>query len=194
MCLPHDRAGDAEASRGGATESSDAAGALPQADAGFKAPFLAPDGTVMNDLTPKSPLSATERETAIVRFLWEVEENVSAMEKALASLLHNGVNLDLIEQLYYESYRIREGALAAGLTDVARLARVMENVFEHARRGQLEMTSYLITLLQPGCGALRQLTCEGVGGGAEEREALGEGESEEAAPESDVTTPVVSSS
>lgn len=154
---------------------------------------MATDGTVMNDSMSQSSLSPNERETALVRFLWEVEENVSAMERALTSLLEDGVNLDLIEQLYYECYRVREGALAAGLTEVARLARVMENVFEHARRGQIEMTSYLITLLQPGCGALRRLTCEGAGGGAEEREALGVEVEGEEAPESDVTLPVVSS-
>lgn len=106
------------------------------------------------------------RETALVRFLWEIDEHLTQMERAMGRL-QSEANLELFEELYYLAYRIREGAISAGLNEVSRLAAVLENVFEHVRRGQVEMTSDLVALMMPSCEALRRLT-EGVG--AEESE------------------------
>lgn len=128
----------------------------------------------------------SEREAALVRFLWDVEETVTAMEQGLARLSDEGASLEVIEELYYLAYRTREGALAAGLEEVSELARVIENVFEHARRGQVEMTSDLISLLTPSCVALRRMTTEGVGAEESVEACLG-------AAESDVTDAAVSS-
>jgi chemotaxis protein histidine kinase CheA len=125
----------------------------------------------MNNLTG-CLTDLTEREGALVRFLWDAEEIINGMEDGLRALESDGPSLEIAERLYYDAYRIREGALAAELNDVSQLARVVENVFEHARRGQIEMTSDLISLVIPSCGALRRMLKTGVG--AEERAVEGE--------------------
>lgn len=114
-----------------------------------------------------APLILDPRETALVRFLWDIDEKLDEMEKALGRL-QTEPSLELCEELHYLAYRIRQGATSAELSEVSRLAAVLENVFERGRCGQVEMTSDLIALLMPSCEALRRLT-EGVG--AEESEA-----------------------
>lgn len=112
-----------------------------------------------------SVLGITEKDTALVRFLWNVQETVAAMEEALARLEEEGASLELIERLSYLAYRVREDARSAGLQEVSETARILENVFEQARKGQVEMTSDLVSLLRPGCAALARMAS-----GGEERE------------------------
>jgi two-component system chemotaxis sensor kinase CheA len=117
-------------------------------------------------------LEITEKEKALVRFLWDVQETVGTMEEGLTRLQQEGANLELIEKLTYLAYRVREDALSAGLQEVSELARILENVFEQARKGQVELTSDLLSLLTPSCEALRRMTAGGASG--EEAGGLGE--------------------
>lgn len=107
-------------------------------------------------------LGITEKDTALVRFLWNVQETVAAMEEALTRLRSEGASLELIERLSYLAYRVREDARSAGLEEVSQLARILENMFEQARKGQVEMTSDLLSLLRPSCAALVRMAagCE----------------------------------
>jgi chemotaxis protein histidine kinase CheA len=126
-----------------------------------------------------SLLTVNEHEAALVRFLWDADDVISSMECAMATLLEDGASLEVAEQLYYLSYRLREGADAVERKEMAQLARVIENIFEHARRGQVDMSTDLVSLLIPTCGALRRLMSAGAG--AEETVA-----EREETPESDV--------
>jgi chemotaxis protein histidine kinase CheA len=126
-----------------------------------------------------SLFAVNEDEAALVRFLWDADDVISSMEHGMATLLENGASLEVAEQLYYQSYRLREGADAVERKEMAQLARVIENIFEHARRGQVDMTKDLVSLLIPTCGALRRMMAAGVG--AEETVA-----EREETPESDV--------
>lgn len=131
----------------------------------------------------RSVLNLDPQQTALVRFLWNAEEILVDMEEGMARLEDESTSLELAEQLHYLAYRLREGAADAEMDELASLAGVVENVFEQARRGQVEMTSDLIALLLPSCKALRRMTG---GVSAEEREAL-------VAPESGAIGEVVES-
>lgn len=100
-------------------------------------------------------------------FTEETAEGLQAMEEAVVALEARPRDRAAIDTVFRVTHTLKGNAGSLGYPAVADFAHVLEDLLDRIRKGQLEVTPPLVSLLLRAVDALRQMVPEAVAGAAE---------------------------
>ncbi len=108
-----------------------------------------------------------DRQAIVETFLGEADEGLAAMEEALVGLESGSASAEALGTVFRVVHTIKGNASSLGFPAVAELAHALEDVLDRLRKGALEVTPPLVTLLLRSADALREMIPAGAAGSEE---------------------------
>ena len=88
-------------------------------------------------------------------FVQEATELIESLDRAVTGLEDATQVPELIEQIFRAAHSLKASAASQGFEEMSHIAHAMENVFDHIRNGNPEVSAELVDLLLEGVDALK---------------------------------------
>jgi len=110
-----------------------------------------------------------ERETVMATFIGESEENLVALEAGLLGLDRAAGNDDAIAEIFRTAHTLKGNSESMGFEAMGACAHALESVLDAVRKGTVNVTPALVTVLLAGHDALQSMLAIIAAGGTPER-------------------------